>query len=170
MFGKWHIGLTAYDEQGQPIRNGGVKGVERIDYSRRIDGGPLDHGFDRFFGTVCCPTTDGLYAYIDGDRVPVPPTGIIDKSDYPKNAYTRDFRPGLAAPDFDASEVEMVFSTRASSTSMSKRSRTRTSLSSCFIRCRRCTCLRSPRNSSVARWMRGRTATSSIKWTGPSAN
>lgn len=109
MSGKWHIGMTFYDEAGQPIHKGGLDGVKRIDYTRRIDGGPTDHGFDRFFGTVCCPTTDWLYAYIDGDRIPNPPTQIIDKSGYPKNPYTNDFRPGMVADDFDASEVDMVF-------------------------------------------------------------
>lgn len=109
MFGKWHIGLTAYDNEGEPIRKGGVDGVKRIDYSRPFVGGPTDHGFDRFYGTVCCPTTDWLYAYIENDRVPVPPTEIIDKTNYPKNPYTNDFRAGMAAPNFDASEVDMVF-------------------------------------------------------------
>lgn len=109
MFGKWHIGLTAYDEKGEPIHQGGLDGVKRIDYSKPIDGGPIDHGFDTFFGTASCPTTDWLYAYIENDRIPNPPKGVIDKSDYPKNPYTNDFRPGLAADDFDASEVDMVF-------------------------------------------------------------
>jgi len=109
MSGKWHIGLTAYDSDGKPIHKGGVQGVKRIDYDRAIDGGPVDHGFDHFHGTACCPTTDWLYAYIENDRVPVPPVGKIDKSPYPKNVYTNDFRPGWAAGNFDASEVDMVF-------------------------------------------------------------
>ncbi|MBX2852830.1 MAG: arylsulfatase [Phycisphaeraceae bacterium] len=109
MSGKWHVGLTAYDNEGRPIHKGGFDSVKRIDYTRPFVGGPTDHGFDQFYGTVCCPTTDWLYAYIENDRVPVPPTEIIDKSNYPKNAYTNDFRPGLAAPNFDASEVDMVF-------------------------------------------------------------
>lgn len=109
MYGKWHIGLTAYDSDGKPIHKGGVQNVKRIDYDRVIDGGPVDHGFDYFYGTACCPTTDWLYAYIENNRVPVPPVGTIDKSPYPKNAYTNDFRPGWAAKNFDASEVDMVF-------------------------------------------------------------
>jgi len=109
LFGKWHVGLTFYDKQGEPIHKGGLDAVRRIDYSRRIDGGPIDHGFDRFFGTACCPTTDWLYAYIDGDRVPNPPTQIIDKGPYPDNPYTKDFRPGVVADDFDASGVDLVF-------------------------------------------------------------
>jgi len=109
MHGKWHIGLTAYDADGTPIHKGGVQSVQRVDFDRAIDGGPVDHGFDHFYGTACCPTTDWLYAYIENNRVPVPPVGIIDKSPYPKNPYTNDFRPGWAASNFDASEVDMVF-------------------------------------------------------------
>ncbi|MEM6690381.1 MAG: sulfatase-like hydrolase/transferase [Planctomycetota bacterium] len=109
MFGKWHVGLTAYDSNGDPIHRGGLESVEKIDYSRPFDGGPIDHGFDHFYGTVCCPTTDWLYAYVEDDRVPVPPRQNIDKSRYPQNQYTRDFRNGLAADNFDASEVDLVF-------------------------------------------------------------
>lgn len=109
MFGKWHIGLTFYDKEGQAIHDNSLQAIKRIDFSRRIDGGPLDHGFDQFFGTACCPTTDWLYAYIDGDRIPNPPVGPIDKSPYPKNPYTNDFREGLASEEFNAAEVDMVF-------------------------------------------------------------
>ena len=73
MFGKWHIGLTAFDKKGKPINRNGLDAVREIDYSRKLEGGPIDRGFDHFFGTVSCPTTDWLYAYVDGDRIPVPP-------------------------------------------------------------------------------------------------
>ena len=74
--GKWHVGLTFSDKDGQPVRGNGVEAVRRVDFSRRIEGGPVDHGFDHFFGTACCPTTDWLYAFIENDRVPVPPTAL----------------------------------------------------------------------------------------------
>lgn len=35
------------------------------------------------------PSTDWLYAYIDGVRVPVPPTGIVDRTGLPKHATRR---------------------------------------------------------------------------------
>ncbi|MEO1614727.1 MAG: arylsulfatase [Planctomycetota bacterium] len=108
-FGKWHIGLTFRDSNGQPIHQSGADAVQRIDYARRIEGGPLDNGFDHFFGTACCPTTDWLYAYIDGDRIPVPPTGKLDKSNLPKHPYANDNRPGWTAPDFDLEEVDLKF-------------------------------------------------------------
>jgi arylsulfatase A-like enzyme len=109
MFGKWHIGMTFYDKQGKPINENGLDAVKRIDYSRPISGSPVHRGFDEFFGTVSCPTTDWLYAYIDGDRVPVPPTRIIDKKNLPKHPYSRDCRGGMIAPDFDLEQVDLVF-------------------------------------------------------------
>ena len=107
--GKWHVGLTFRDKAGEAIHSGKLEDVLRIDYSRRIEGGPLDHGFDRFFGTACCPGTDWLYSFIDGDRIPMPPTGPIDKSKLPKHPYANDCRAGFMAPDFPIEEVDMLF-------------------------------------------------------------
>jgi len=108
-FGKWHVGLTFLDKAGEPIHQNGLAAVRRIDFSRPIPDAPIHRGFDRFFGTACCPTTDWLYAYIDGDRVPVPPTGVLDKGPLPKHPYSVDNRPGLVAPDFDLEKVDLVF-------------------------------------------------------------
>jgi arylsulfatase A len=108
-FGKWHIGLTFRDKQGHPIHTNSPDVIQNIDYSRRIEGGPLDHGFDHFYGTACCPTTDWLYAFIDGDRIPVPPTRKIDLGKLPKHPYSDDCRPGFIADNFPMEEVDMVF-------------------------------------------------------------
>ncbi len=113
MSGKWHIGMTFLDHDGEPVyqasKKRGVELVRHADLSRRIEAGPLAHGFDRFFGTACCPTTDWLYAWIDGDRIPVQPTVIRDRATLPNHAYSRDCRPGLLAPDFDLEEVDLIF-------------------------------------------------------------
>ena len=109
LYGKWHVGLTFYDQDGKPILKNGLEPVKRIDYSKPISDGPLQRGFDHFFGTACCPTTDWLYAYIDGDRIPTPPTHIVDRGPLPKHPYSRDNRPGMIAPGFDLEEVDMVF-------------------------------------------------------------
>jgi arylsulfatase A len=109
LFGKWHVGLTFLDSSGKPINDNRPEAIERIDFTRPIPDAPIHRGFDRFFGTACCPTTDWLYAFIDGDRVPVPPTGPLDKTDIPKNPYTQDCRPGRIAPDFEMEEVDMIF-------------------------------------------------------------
>lgn len=123
LFGKWHIGMTFRSKDDRPVyellpelkrtaKGRGAVHVELVrqtDLSRPATDGPIHHGFDHFFGTVCCPTTDWLYAYVDGDRVPVPPTKLVDKSALPTHPYSFDCRPGLIAPDFDMEEVDMVF-------------------------------------------------------------
>ena len=113
MFGKWHVGLSFFDQEGKPIQErrdlGGVETVRHTDFTRTIPDGPLAHGFDQFFGTACCPTTDWLYAWIDGDKVPVPPTEVRDAAPLADfMPYARDCRPGLVAPDFDLFEVDLV--------------------------------------------------------------
>lgn len=107
--GKWHIGLTFMDRAGKPINKNGLAAVKRIDFSRSIPDAPIHRGFDYFFGTACCPTTDFLYAYIQGDRVPVPPEGLLDRKPLPKHPYSRDNRIGMIAPDFDLENVDMLF-------------------------------------------------------------
>lgn len=123
LFGKWHIGMSFLDENGEVIDDKvpakgadresraarGVEAVKRIDYSREILGGPIDRGFDHFFGTACCPTTDWLYAYIEGNRIPVPPTQLIDKTTLPSHEWSFDCRPGMVAPDFDLEDADNVF-------------------------------------------------------------
>jgi len=112
-FGKWHVGMTFFDKNGKPINKDGLDAVKQVDFSRPISGSPIHRGFDQFFGTACCPTTDWLYAYIDGDRIPVPPAGIVDRTGLPRHAYSRDNRPGMIAPDFDLEEVDLVFLNRS---------------------------------------------------------
>lgn len=107
--GKWHVGMTFLDRNGQPVRGNGVEAVRQVDFSRPIQGGPTDHGFQSFFGTACCPTTDWLYAFIEDDRVRTPPLGLLDKSQLPKHPYANDCRQGLIAPDFPMEEVDLVF-------------------------------------------------------------
>ena len=109
MTGKWHVGLSFFDKAGNRITKGGVAGVQMIDYSRTIPDAPIHRGFDRFFGTACCPGTDYLYAFIDGDRIPVPPVGVLDKSNLPKHPYAFDNRPGLIAPGYDIESLDQVF-------------------------------------------------------------
>jgi arylsulfatase A len=107
--GKWHIGMTFLDKDGKPIKDGGLKGVQRVDYTRRIPDSPIHRGFDTFYGTVCCPGTDHLYAYIDGDTIPVPPAKLLDKSKLPKHPYGNDCREGMIADNFNLETIDLVF-------------------------------------------------------------
>ncbi len=122
LHGKWHIGMTFLTSEGEPVYaielpaatreqrlRAGVERVRRVDFSKAIPDGPLRRGFDRFYGTVACPTTDWLYAWIDGDRVPTPPERVLDRGPLPKHPYANDNRPGMIAPDYDLEEVDLVF-------------------------------------------------------------
>ena len=108
-FGKWHVGLSFPDKNGNPINKNGFEPVKRIDYSRAIPDAPIHRGFDHFFGTACCSGTDFLYTFIDGDRIPVPPTGELDKAPLPKHPYANDNRHGMIAPGFNIQELDQVF-------------------------------------------------------------
>lgn len=109
LFGKWHVGMTFHDKKGRPINKNGLEAVKRIDYSRPIPDAPIHRGFDFFYGSVCCPTTDWLYAFIEGDRIPVPPTKIIDRGPLPKHPYSQDNRPGMIAPGYKMEEIDLQF-------------------------------------------------------------
>lgn len=126
MVGKWHLGMTFADSEGRPVHeielpsetraeraSAGVERVRRVDFERPVPDGPLHRGFERFFGTVACPTTDWLYAWVDGDRVPVPPVSLLNREPLPKHPYANDNRRGLIAPDFDLERVDLVFLERS---------------------------------------------------------
>ncbi len=169
MVGKWHVGMTFYDTDGVAIHDGSRDAIERIDFTRRVAGGPLDQGFDRFFGTVCCPTTDWLYAFLDDDRVPVPPTGPIDKSPYPTDDYTTS-APALPHQASMRRRWTWCFWTRARRFCGVTAPGIPTGRFSCSTRRRRCTSPRSPPRRFVARPRPGPMATSFTNSTGSSAS
>jgi arylsulfatase A-like enzyme len=73
--GKWHLGEYWPTTNGLPPIGMGASqqpanSGANVDYSQPITGGPLDHGFDVYFGMGGLPP----YAWIDGDRVLVTPT------------------------------------------------------------------------------------------------
>lgn len=92
--GKWHLGLDL------PLRpaadQGGAtdpKSPWRFDYTGRIAGGPLQLGFDEFFG-IAASLDMWPFAFINGDRFEPAPT--VEK---------KWMRTGPAAADFEAIDV-----------------------------------------------------------------
>ncbi|MDX1285007.1 MAG: sulfatase-like hydrolase/transferase, partial [Draconibacterium sp.] len=55
------------------------------------------------------PTTDWFYAYVDGDRIPISPTKLLNKDNLPNHPYSHDCRLGMVADNFDHEEVDLVF-------------------------------------------------------------
>jgi arylsulfatase A-like enzyme len=84
MVGKWHLGFA---EEG---------------YDKPLRGGPVDRGFDSFFG-IRASTDIPPYFYIRGDRAVTPPTGHIDAGASPiQGAF---WRAGGIAPDLKLGDV-----------------------------------------------------------------
>jgi arylsulfatase A len=112
--GKWHVGMTFFKADGTPVaeRGGGLEKVREVDFSKAIRNGPIDRGFDYFFGTVCCPTTDWLYAYIENDRVVEAPTELVKSDEEDWTGYG-GFRTGLKAPGFEFRNVDLKFLDRS---------------------------------------------------------
>ena len=111
-FGKWHLGWAWEDAQGQPVKKrfshpGGGAGlkalVDRIDFTRAIPGGPLDHGFDRYFGDDV--PNFPPYTFFENDRLVEQPT-----EQKPGRMYGR---PGPMAPGWDLQAVQPAITERA---------------------------------------------------------
>ncbi len=71
--GKWHLGLqwTRRDgtlETRDRAEQGGVRSGDDIDYSLPFTGGPLELGFDRFFG-ISASLNMPPFCFLEGDRV-----------------------------------------------------------------------------------------------------
>jgi arylsulfatase A len=114
--GKWHLGLrwaAAPGSTADRTTNTETAPVDWIDYSSRITDGPTHHGFDEFFGL---PASLDMrdYVYIDGDRVPEPPTATIAGAPSTVPAFHRpgragaSFRPERVLGDLTARAVQYV--------------------------------------------------------------
>jgi arylsulfatase A len=96
MVGKWHLGFA---EEG---------------YDRALRGGPVDRGFESFFG-IRASTDIPPYFYIRGDRAVEPPSGRIGASSTDgwspiQGAFWRE---GGIAPGLDLAEVLPRFTEEA---------------------------------------------------------
>lgn len=112
--GKWHMGLewpmkpdVKVDLHGKselPLDEIEAMG-EKVDFTRPIKDAPVDHGFDYFFGTAGCPTTDPPYVFIENSRtLGIPNVMRPDK-------YQCD--PGHMVPDWDPTRVDTQFVQKA---------------------------------------------------------
>lgn len=112
VFGKWHVGLTWYDENNE-VLGGGFENSPLIDYEKStplIDG-PNERGFDESFITPNCPNTDPLYIYIENGMVPVPASErhIRDNLPNPGGKWRWDNDEGWMAPGYNFMEADLMF-------------------------------------------------------------
>ncbi|MFK7766978.1 MAG: arylsulfatase [Mariniblastus sp.] len=64
MTGKWHCGLTYRNSAGDPEPD-----YEKVDLTKGIADGPVNHGFDFFHGTSRSHKTSAPQGWLEGDRV-----------------------------------------------------------------------------------------------------
>ena len=93
MVGKWHVGFNE-------------RGVSESGYDRPMTGGPVDVGFDTFFG-IRASTDIPPYFYISGRRAVRPPTQNIEANSTPGWSPIQGefWRAGGIAPDLQLADV-----------------------------------------------------------------
>jgi arylsulfatase A-like enzyme len=110
--GKWHLGLdwalnsSAPDNPQENVFNSGKNNLQEfIDFSKPVTGGPIELGFDYFYG-MSGSNNMQPYVFIENDRVLQPPS-IEQTIDY--DFYSNAKR----APDWDIKTVNMVLTNKA---------------------------------------------------------
>ena len=112
VFGKWHVGLTWLDKNGERL-GGGFKNSLLIDYERStpLVDGPNARGFDESFVTPNCPTTDPLYIHIENGMVPVPASERHRRDNLPNpgGKWRWDNDEGWMAPGYEFVKADLLF-------------------------------------------------------------
>ena len=109
--GKWHLGWdwqfknkpsAEVNQWGRAVK---YYGPDDVDWSGPITGGPLDRGFDYYFGdgTINFPP----YAWVENDRIIEAPNDVMDISDigFETKEGSWEFRPGPKMKDWNPYEV-----------------------------------------------------------------
>jgi arylsulfatase A-like enzyme len=112
--GKWHLGLGFSTEPGThinfhrplPWAEADRELEEKIDFTRPLEGGPVDLGFDYFFGTSGCSTCQPPYGFIENRQ-------FLEIPNIYYNNFVYTGRPGMMVPDWDHSQVDLKFTRQA---------------------------------------------------------
>jgi len=111
-FGKWHLGFDykLRDGSSLPIEKSYLDKTDadtlEFDYSKPLKGGPLDCGFDEYFG-ISGSLDMPPYCFIENENT----VGIPE---LPKVTVTQQ-RPGLTVPGWDDTIVDVKFTEKACS-------------------------------------------------------
>ncbi len=114
--GKWHLGLGWESKEGAdfdfnkpwPWPGGTMPREEesKIDFSKPVFGGPVELGFDHFFGSSTCPTCNTPYCYIEQDKI------VTEPNQYYEGQFLEQ-RDGYRSPDWVEREVDPLFTQKA---------------------------------------------------------
>jgi len=89
--GKWHLGLWYPSKKLKGFQRQYTINENEIDFDKAIVGGPCDLGFDYFFGTAGCSTSDTIV------KLP-PPSGLPSLTELEQHLDYRD--PDDGKPDY----------------------------------------------------------------------
>lgn len=110
--GKWHLGMnwTTKDGQGVAQRDPsrGFRPGYEVDFTRELTGGPLDHGFDKYFG-ISASLDMSPYCFIEGRRSVGSPGELMSER---KDLFLNQV-PGVTAPGFTLEGVLPALTRRA---------------------------------------------------------
>jgi len=116
--GKWHVGLQWSTKDGSPAedtidRTDPGKTDEKrqlnIDFGKPVRGGPTTLGFDYFYGTSACCTSDPPYCFIENDRTVVVPTRMSRE----EWRGLPGFVPGPMADDWSEEDCDFILTRKA---------------------------------------------------------
>lgn len=102
--GKWHLGMQWHDLEGNPVPERGEQRFRPgndIDFERDITGGPIDVGFDSYFG-ISASLDMSPYCYLRGRRAETLPTEFHEQ--IPDTIFLNGVS-GVKSPDFDIHDV-----------------------------------------------------------------
>lgn len=101
--GKWHLGLQWHLRDGRPVgdRPAGFRPGDDVDFTRELRGGPLDVGFDTWFG-ISASLDMAPYCFIrNRSVVSIPTISLTDEHD----DFFSGLSAGMASAGFDHSRV-----------------------------------------------------------------
>jgi len=111
-FGKWHLGFnwpfTSDEAAARCAKNAGDLALcSDIDWSKPITGGPVERGFDYYFG-VNCPNFSP-YAFIENDRI----AGPAPTEQWTRLGSRLSQHPGPAQAGFDRKQIAPTLARKA---------------------------------------------------------
>ncbi len=116
--GKWHVGLQWTTKDGTPAESvidhddwhkSDWQRQWNIDFAKPLGGGPRELGFDYFFGTAGCCTSDPPYCFIENDRTVVVPTRM-SRAEW---QGLPGFLPGPMADDWSEEDCDYTLTAKA---------------------------------------------------------
>jgi len=101
--GKWHLGMQWTNQDGSLVidRESGFRQGAEVDYTQAFKGGPLDVGFDTYYG-ISASLDMSPYCWLRGNRVVEIPT---IKTEENRDGMFMNQVPGMTTEDFRLEDV-----------------------------------------------------------------